>query len=39
MVMFYDNSIFSGTKIIYGYFQGTYGFYDNSIFSGTKITS
>ncbi len=36
-VLFYDNSIFSGTKIDTDDHLKIYEFYDNSIFSGTKI--
>ena len=36
-MMFYDNSILSGTKITEGTFYHMIKFYDNSILSGTKI--
>ena len=35
--MFYDNSIFPGTKIALQNEFGADWFYDNSIFPGTKI--
>ncbi len=37
-IVFYDNSILSGTKIGMILIQFLNGFYDNSILSGTKIT-
>ena len=37
LVVFYDNSILPGTKMIFRCSQPIFQFYDNSILPGTKI--